>query len=313
MTSVETLQETERGCGFRTPGGVYLMGGLLDMPCHRLPFNLKVCPVCEHGIKFSRGWRWIDAQKYLGDCHVHKMPFGLYSLLGGGKEPECHKNFCFFCFPEEGVHTYGLLWVGERHYTPESFCLEAKELGVSKKISGVPREFEIGKTIVLLAHKKAGISKETGEPCSAIFAAFRPTSVQMVITPEQKEDTDLLNYLERRKITPVIVEPVDEFGKPFGNDYEVVEEEIEKPADEDNGKVLNCTHVLEDLSAHIYWNGEYAVVDYKPELEKILPDYELLLQIAEENIITIHPDMPNEETTLDYEKIAKEFKEQREA
>lgn len=305
-SNVATLQETERGCGFRAPGGIYLIGGLLDMACHRLPFNLKVCPVCEQGIKFSRGWRWLDAQKYLGDCKKAQSVLGMFV-----SEPECHKRGCFFCFPEEGIHTYGLLWVGERHYTPESFCLEAREMGVSKKISGVPREFEIGKTVVLLAHKKAGISKETKEPCSAIFAAFRPVSVQMVITPEQAEDTGLLNYLENRNIVPVIVEPVDEFGKPFGNDYEVIEEEIEKPADEDNGKVLNATRVLEDLLTFVWlMDGE---IMCKPELPALLPDYEILLQIAQDNIVCLRAGDGTETETLDYEKIAHQFKEQREA
>ena len=38
--------------------------------CHRLPLNIPVCPVCGQGIKFTRGFTWINPGKIFGDCLV---------------------------------------------------------------------------------------------------------------------------------------------------------------------------------------------------------------------------------------------------
>jgi hypothetical protein len=50
----------------------------------------------------------------------------------------------------------GLIWIGEQHYkTPQEFMREAAQMGVSRRIVAVPKDFKIGETWVLLGHRKA--------------------------------------------------------------------------------------------------------------------------------------------------------------
>lgn len=61
--NVQTIIETKRGCGYRSPGkdgiALYLMGKGNFESCERLPFPLTVCPCCGGGIGFFRGFKWI--------------------------------------------------------------------------------------------------------------------------------------------------------------------------------------------------------------------------------------------------------------
>ena len=62
--NIQTIvNESERGCGFRKKGGLYLVSEGLAAPCGKLPIPLTVCPVCGQGIKPSRGWTWINGKK----------------------------------------------------------------------------------------------------------------------------------------------------------------------------------------------------------------------------------------------------------
>lgn len=40
--TVRTSIETARGCGFRQPGGLYLVSGALSDPCDRLPLQIAL-------------------------------------------------------------------------------------------------------------------------------------------------------------------------------------------------------------------------------------------------------------------------------
>lgn len=183
--------EAKRGCGYRRVGGLYLCGGVLSIGCDRLPYELHNCPVCGSGIKFSRGFAWLEAHKMFG---VHKG---------------CLDSFkpCWMCQPKEEV-MYGLLWVGEAYYSPEHFLREAREMGISKRIPFIPKELVLGKTVVLLAHKKVFYQAEgsDGKPheYSGIFCAFIPKAIEMPIweselTDEKKEE------LKKRGITPISI------------------------------------------------------------------------------------------------------------
>ncbi len=157
--------EERRGCGYRkisTENKVfyYLCGDGISAPCDRLPFRLQVCPVCGNGLKFHRGFQWIDWHRYAGDHN----------------ECECDE-YCYICHPNN--ERYGLMWVGERFYSPQSFTLEAEKLGVSKLIASIPKGLEVGKTKVLLAHRKAWKNKEP-----AIFYAFVVKRVEVLVKPE---------------------------------------------------------------------------------------------------------------------------------
>lgn len=190
--------EPRRGCGYRKLGKLYLVGEGIPIGCHRLPLLLETCPVCGEGIKFSRGFRWIEPLKLFGKCD--------------GKEiSQCGHETCPICNPPEEAQ--GLMWVGEKFYTPRSFTEEALSLGVSKAIGAIPKGFKVGETWVYLAHKKGGEKKIpdpntlTGyryEPWPAVFYAFKPMRIEMLIK-ESEATEEKLRELTDRGITPVIV------------------------------------------------------------------------------------------------------------
>ena len=91
------------------------------------------------------------------------------------------------------------MWVGERFYTPQSFILEAEKMGVSKLVATIPKGLEIGKTKVLLAHKKAWMDKEPG-----IFYAFVVRRIEVLVREEDLEK-DWVERLRRRGVTIIIV------------------------------------------------------------------------------------------------------------
>jgi len=124
--------------------------------------------------------------------------------------------------------------VGERYYkTPSDFQREARRLGVSKRIPFIPKELELGKTIVYLVHPKASLVRESAALQKAmaivsgdatnqprlmdsekveyklgIFSAFIPHRAEKLIwehdaTPEE------LERLEERGITPVVIKDGD--------------------------------------------------------------------------------------------------------
>lgn len=217
--------EAKRGCGYRKVNGLYLCGSGITISCDRLPFPIEYCPVCGSGIKFTRGFTWIDWDKFAGahkDCKDKQL-------------------MCYLCVPNVHPQPYGLLWVGEAYYTPEHFIKEALEVGVSKRIPFIPKELKLDETVILFAHKKAIMRQLTGEEMDkqgyklpaiisegetferfkvpegqeweiasvlkeapAIFYAFKPTAIEMLLyeselTDEKKEE------LLKRNITPISV------------------------------------------------------------------------------------------------------------
>ena len=184
---IEVVYERRRGCGYRKPGkngvGIYLRGIGWGETCERLPYPLEVCPACGGGIKFSRGFTWIRPTTLL-----HELP--LCREVDAGHNtylppfpgcPDCHNHqACIVCNPLGDPA--GLMWVGEKYYTPASFTAEATEMGISKKVSAIPRGFEMGKHWIYLAHMRAGYT-------AGIFCVFRPSHVELVIAdPEVVPD-----------------------------------------------------------------------------------------------------------------------------
>jgi hypothetical protein len=133
----------------------------------------------------------------------------------------------------------GLLWIGEAFYkTPEELLREAAAQGLSRRISAIPNDFELGKTWVLLAHRKGmakycshprivrqeldALSKEDVDGCPdchgtgqvdapAIFSAFRPTHIEYVVKGTETEEE--LDRMEARGISLVKLEwTVDKAG-----------------------------------------------------------------------------------------------------
>lgn len=186
---IHTRVEPKRGCGFRKEGGLYLVGGDIMVPCSCLPVRLGVCPVCRHGIKSSRGWTWIQPGALMEPC----------------KAPSCilHR------LPERA----GLLWVGEKFYpTPHHFLVEGAQMGISRRIQAIPRDFKILETVVLFAHRLTF----PDEPRAGIFSAFIPKRIEYVV---KKDDTpEKLEALEKRGITlvQIIIKPKELEPELFG-------------------------------------------------------------------------------------------------
>lgn len=214
--------EGKRGCGFRKVGGLYLVGTGIAVGCHRLPFPLHVCPTCGAGIKFSRGFTWIKPRDLFGLCFGSEI--GDNRNLGGPDVCTCGPN-CPMCSPD--IEPAGLMWVGEKYYTPDSFIEEGVKMGISKRIASLAREFKLGATWVYLAHKKAipvqkrllpgenGTAEKGEKATSAIFYAFRPTRIEKILTESQATDEEK-EKLAKRGITPVIVPDDDLDHNPKG-------------------------------------------------------------------------------------------------
>ncbi len=186
--------EASRGCGYRKVGGLYICGGGKPRHCDRLPYPLDLCPVCGSGIKFTRGWTWLDWDKYAGD----------HSVLTDG----CKEGQCPVCHPFQQSQPYGLLWVGESSYTTESFSREGEVMGVSRRIPAVPKGLKLGRTVVLLAHKSAVGVDEPG-----IFEAFIPETLELLIW-ESEATEEKIAELKKRNITAIVIPDGDEDHDP---------------------------------------------------------------------------------------------------
>lgn len=173
--------EARRGCGFRKINGTYLVCDPGGMSCDRLPLVLDVCPTCHAGVKQSRGWTWVKPEILGGDHHG-----ALYAS---------HCLTCVVCTPDLLGERAGLLWIGDKFYTPQEFVSEANKLGVSRRIAAVPRGFKIGEDWVLLAHPKAVLPKfelkdqqEKAEAKPGIFYAFKPQRIEKILADDASAD-----------------------------------------------------------------------------------------------------------------------------
>ncbi len=144
--------EGARGCGYRICGALYLVSDGIRRWCGRLPLPTS--------LPQSRQFQ------------LHP----LVELLADGEHKLCHREGCtlggarFTCplrWPPaiDPTTQVGLSWVGDRHYTVASFTLEVAEMGVSKRVPGIPSGLELGRSWVLLAHPRAYTYRD-GDPAS---------------------------------------------------------------------------------------------------------------------------------------------------
>ncbi len=237
--NVEVRFESVRGCGFRDkPGAMYFTAEFDNsFSCGRFPIPLTLCPCCGHGIRLSRGIQWINARKFLDAAPPCKT--------GDSDDGLAH---CMACpthnlLATEQLDQSLMIRIGEKHYpTPESFIIEARDgihqqpggislpMGISRRITSKPNGFELGKTWVFLAHKKAIKTAEItninqlelfndgpqpnlpGLPSSitlkddyqpGIFFAFQPTAIEVIVTDETTEE-ELKGYIEKG-YTPIYI------------------------------------------------------------------------------------------------------------
>ncbi len=199
-----------RGCGFRKVGGMYLCGEYVSSPCDRLPLPLTTCPICGQGIKVSRGFTQVN-------------PFRLWGI-----HQECEDRLrpCFLCDPQD--QPAFIMLVGAGNYkSPRDFMDEAHLMGISKRIPFIPKDLELGKTVVYLAHPKACEVKEpvalqqamaivegskTNQPrlletekvgkALGIFTAFIPQRIEKLVWESELTD-EKREGLTKRNITPI--------------------------------------------------------------------------------------------------------------
>jgi len=145
--------EAKRGCGYRKIGGTYLEGDPGGFACGRFPLAIAPCPLCDHRPAFSRALQRITPKNIL-----HASP-----VCAIGDEERCSG-----CPLNKALDVFqaGLMWVGGKFYTPDNFAAEATSMGVSKRISVVPKWFKVGQTWVFLAHEQAII--KPCEPCQGV-------------------------------------------------------------------------------------------------------------------------------------------------
>lgn len=237
---IQERVDQERGCGWRKPGGYYLVNDGPSAACGRLPVKLDICPTCSGGIHFSRGWTWVNGVALLNGSHC---TLSLEECVPCLLTFQRHENM-------ERLKRCGLLWVGEKFYkTPEDFMSEAKEMGISRRIANVPNDFKVGETLVLFAHisaikedcatclgagmvnipsklklgndddpKPGDVVPTISVKCAeckgvgklyhhGIFSAFIPKAIEYVTTG--KETDEELAAMEKRGITPVKVVRAD--------------------------------------------------------------------------------------------------------
>jgi hypothetical protein len=211
--SINYTTETERGCGYRKSGGLYVCAGEPSMPCGNLPAPCDVCPTCRGGLKQSRSWTWFEpapffldrpacplADRDTLDCRT--------CLLSGGN----------IIIAQALRVRAGLLWIGESFYkTPADFLNEGMAQGISRRISALPNDFVVGQTRIFFAHPKAcpGFDDEIGEFTDdgeqrgpGIFSSFVATSVEYILDNEERDSYELTEHCE------TLDELAEEFPKP---------------------------------------------------------------------------------------------------
>lgn len=171
--------------------------------CGALPIELTVCPTCHHGIKPARGWTWINIAELAA---VRGCSYLLEEGKGCGDCP----------IADAKIQMAGLLWVGEKFYkTPRDFAAEGAAMGISRRITMVPKGFKLGETWVALAHRKCipvipgwkdpQMAKDNPpEENAGIFHIFKPSRLEYVVKDDDSEEK--LEKLEKRGFTLIKVE-----------------------------------------------------------------------------------------------------------
>jgi len=225
--AIELRTDQKRGCGWRKKGGLYLISEGPGRGCGRLPIILSSCPTCGGGIRQTRGWTWVNGAK-LAETEV------------------CTAEACTGCPLADlsGMTKVGLLWVGAAFYeTPEAFTAEANAMGISRRISAIPRDFKIGESWCWLAHPRGvknpepapeldpamaddeeavaafeAEKKEYREWLPAVFRIFRPQRIEYVVRGDESDED--IERLVERGITPVLVRKLGETESMFGQPAE---------------------------------------------------------------------------------------------
>jgi hypothetical protein len=161
-------------------------------------------------VNFARSFQWI----------THDM---LLAYADPCKSVDDHCAMCPLCSPsllkhDEPGNKSGLIWIGKQHYSPQSFLMEANSMGVSRRISSIPKGLVIGKTRIFVAHKQGLNVQETlfeGAPESepgdliepAVIASFKPKRIELLVddTGEMEDEEWVQKLVEKKGVTLVQV------------------------------------------------------------------------------------------------------------
>jgi hypothetical protein len=191
---LQTVVDSERGCGWRKPGGLYLVADREAVAgCGKLPIPLTNCPTCDAGVKFSRSWTWVNGVELAKEvvCQYDNCDCPMKCPLRDEEKMEII-----------GMNRVGLLWVGHQHYDKVTdFDAEAAELGISRRIKSIPRGFVPGDTWVWLAHIHAIPTFKEWVP--GVFRVFQPKALQYVVKGDETDEE--LQKMINRGISPVRV------------------------------------------------------------------------------------------------------------
>lgn len=151
--------EAKRGCGYRKVGRLYLCSDTPSFACGRLPLPtdqeltraFKLLPIRtllspSQDKPCQRDYEGQLLEAAPGAVGLTEKGRKAYESAGG-----CPTR-CWVRWPPVHEEEVGFMWVGEKDYTPQSFSQEALTLGLSKRIPGIPKGLQLGKTQVFLAH-----------------------------------------------------------------------------------------------------------------------------------------------------------------
>ena len=237
--------ETERGCGWRQIGGVYLVSGGGSACCDALPLELRTCPCCDFTVKDSRQMQGVHMGYLAGlmrghvchedfeGCPICKGVLAYGDLKGSLSKKDLKK------LKKAGLEKFYLMSVSKEYYTADAFLAEAAEQGISKRISpnSLPKDFVIGRDWVLLSHgetpfygkpnfkdcESCDVESADCEKCQAnklgklkmepvlkraIFYAFKPERLEIIMW--KGTDAQTIADYEQAGYTVVLIERTPE-------------------------------------------------------------------------------------------------------
>jgi len=199
--------EQKRGCGYRKVGGLYLVGGNVGDPCDRLPMAIIPCPTCGEEPRFNRAMSKINPLRIFG---LHEEQEACTDMVPGNYDP--------ICSPSDVAY---LMWVG-KEYTPTTFMVEARQMGVSKRVHQIPKDFQLGIDWVWLAKlqlipsegKTLALDSNERGYGAGIFSIFKPSAIEKIITESQATAGEV-ETLKEQGIVAVVVPDDDPDHNPW--------------------------------------------------------------------------------------------------
>lgn len=136
--TITDVYDKERLCGWRK-NGLYLRADGPSQSCGMLPLMLRDCACCGHAIKLTRGLQRVNVEKLIEN---ERCSYGT------------DNENCRLCLINRTRMGY-LIGVGAKFYKSQwDYMREAIEQGISKRIAQIPRDLEVGKSVILIGHPK---------------------------------------------------------------------------------------------------------------------------------------------------------------